>query len=147
MARAYSRATEVQERVQVALLSLYPESAHENVRITVEMVEAHQQGRIVILSSVLEDKKECENAFSMMISRLSESDRSYIIRTLHLRLDEQCSLFLRIDKQASFLGKMQLATGPDVISVRVQLRQYPRCVPSEAEAFLIELLQPHRGPS
>ncbi len=128
-------------------MNLYPESAHENVKVTVERVEAHQQGRIVILSSVLEDKKACENAFSVMIGRLSESDRTYIIRTLHLRLDEQCSLFLRIDKQASFLGRMQLATGPDVISVRVHLRQYPRCVPSEAEAFLIELLQPHRGPS
>lgn len=133
--------------MQAALLNLYPESAQKNVRTTVEKVEAHQQGRIVILSSVLEDNKECENAFNVMIDRLSESDRTYIMRTLHLRLDEQCSLFLRIDKQASFLGKMQLATGPDVISVRVHLRQYPRCVPSEAEAFLIELLQSPRGPS
>jgi len=123
------------------VLNLFPESVQDSVQIGFEKTEGHRQVQIVVLSAVLEGKEACENAVSFMAKMFSEIDRTAIIKSLHLRLDDQCVLFLRIDKQASFLGKIQLTQEPDVISVRIHLKQYPRCVPSDAETFLVERFQ------
>ena len=146
-ARAHSRATEVIDRVQSAVLNLFPESVRESVQIVRETTEGHRQTLIVVLSAVLEDKEACETALSFIADTLSETDRWTIIRSLPLRLDDQCILFLRIDKQESFLGRIQLANDADVISVKIHLKQYPRCKPSDVEAFLVESFQLDRGQS
>jgi RNA binding exosome subunit len=146
-ARAHSRATEVIERVQTAVLNLFPESVQESAQIDIETTEGHRQTRIVVLSAVLEDKSSCESTLSFIAERLSETDRLAIIRSLPLRLDDQCILFLRIDKQESFLGRIQLAKDPDVISVKIHLKQYPRCGPLDVETFLVERFQLDRGQS
>lgn len=146
-ARAHSRATEVIERVQTAVLNLFPESVQESVQIAIETTEGHRQTRIDVLSAVLEDKVACDSTLSFVIEMLSETDRLAIIRSLPLRLDDQCILFLRIDKQESFLGRIQLAKDPDVISVKMHLKQYPRCKPLDVETFLVERFQLDRGQS
>ncbi|MFX1602808.1 MAG: RNA-binding domain-containing protein [Promethearchaeota archaeon] len=146
-ARAHSRATEVIERVQTAVLNLFPESIQESVRVTVETTEGHRQTRIVVISAVLEDKAACDDTLSFIAEAFSESDRRAIIRSLTQRLDDQCILFLRIDKQESFLGEIQLATGPDIISVKMHLKQYPRCKPLDVETFLVERFHLDRGQS
>ncbi|UCH03398.1 MAG: hypothetical protein JSW05_07300 [Candidatus Thorarchaeota archaeon] len=146
-ARAHSRATEIIERVQTAVLNLFPESIQESVQVTVERTEGHRQTRIVVISAVLEDKAACDDTLSFIAEAFSESDRRAIIKSLSLRLDDQCILFLRIDKQESFLGGIQLAKGPDVISVKMHLKQYPRCKPLDVETFLVERFQLERGQS
>ncbi len=146
-ARAHSRATEVVERVQTAVLNLFPESIQESVQIIRETTEGHRQTRIVVISAVLGDKAACDETLSFIAEMLSESDRRAIIESLHLRLDDQCILFLRIDKQESFLGRIQLANIPDVISMKIHLKQYPRCRPMDVETFLAERFQLDRGQS
>lgn len=146
-ARAHCRATEVIERVQTAVLNIFPESIQEAVQIALETTEGHRQARIVVVSAVLEDKAACDDTLSFIAEALSESDRRAIMRSLSLRLDDQCILFLRIDKQESFLDRIQLAKGPDVISVKMHLKQYPRCKPLDVETFLVERFQLDRGQS
>jgi hypothetical protein len=113
----------------------------------VETTEGHRQTNIVVLLAVLEDKEACDSTLNFIAETLSENDRMAIMRSLSLRLDDQCILFLRIDKQESFLGRMQLAKDPDVISVKMHLKQYPRCRPLDVETFLVERFQLDRGQS
>lgn len=139
-ARAYSRATELVERVTDAILNIHPEDIRKSVEITKESVDSHKIGEIVVISATLERKDLCELSFIRIIEGLSEQDRKSVKKTLHRRLDDQCILFLRIDKQASFLGETRLAKGSDVISIKIHLRDYPKCRRSDAESFLMDRL-------
>ncbi|TFF93719.1 hypothetical protein EU546_05850, partial [Candidatus Thorarchaeota archaeon] len=71
-----------------------------------------------------------------LFDQLSRADRLWIVNSLEERLDEQCTLFLRIDKQAAYLGRIKIATGPDVISLRIHFRDYPRCEREQARDFI-----------
>ncbi|MHA2142355.1 MAG: RNA-binding domain-containing protein [Candidatus Thorarchaeota archaeon] len=139
--RAYSRSTEVVERVTEAILNLYPESLHDSITITSESTESHKNTEIIVITAFIESRRQCEMTFARIVESLSERDRKFLRRTLSRRLDDQCVLFLRIDKQASYLGETRLASDSDVISVRVHLREYPRCLRSDAEEFLIDRMQ------
>ena len=140
-ARAYSRGTEIVERVTKAVLNLYPEELRESVEIETESTTSHKNTKIIIILASIERKLHCEQTFARIIESLSEKERNTLRRTLSQRLDDQCVFFLRIDKQASYLGEIRLASNSDVISVRVHLREYPRCLRSDAEVFLTDCLQ------
>ena len=145
--RAHSRATEVLERVKEAILNLFPEVTKEIVTITSKTTEGHLQIPIVIVTAILEKRKHCEATFSHIIEKLTLTDRMTLARTLDLRLDEKCVLFLRIDKQAAFLNDVRLSTDPDMISVKIHLRQYPRCEREESIEYLEKYLKNHEGAS
>ncbi|MFX0054014.1 MAG: RNA-binding domain-containing protein [Promethearchaeota archaeon] len=140
-ARAYSRGTEIVERVTEAVLNLYPEELRDSVEIEAEATESHKNTEIIVILASIEKKAYCAQTFARIIESLSEKERKTLRRTLSRRLDDQCVLFLRIDKQASYLGEIRLASNSDVISVRVHLREYPRCLRSDAEIFLTDCLQ------
>ncbi|MHA1939129.1 MAG: RNA-binding domain-containing protein [Candidatus Thorarchaeota archaeon] len=140
-ARAYSRGTEIIERVTEAVLNLYPEDLRDSIKITTESTESHRNTEIIIIHTFIENRQQCEHAFTLIVESLSKQDRRALRRTLSRRLDDQCVLFLRIDKQASYLGETRLASDSDVISVRVHLREYPRCLRSDAEMFLADRLK------
>lgn len=140
-ARAYSRGTEIVERVTEAVLNLYPEELRDSVEIEAESTESHKNTEIIVILVSIEKKAYCAQTFARIIESLSEKERKTLRRTLSRRLDDQCVLFLRIDKQASYLGEIRLASNSDVISVRVHLREYPRCLRSDAEIFLTDCLQ------
>ncbi len=140
-ARAYSRGTEIIDRVKEAVLNVYPEDLRDSVRIETEVTESHRNTEITVVLASIERKRPCEQTFNRIIESFSDQDRKNLRKTLSRRLDDQCVLFLRIDKQASYLGETRLASDSDVISVRVHLREYPKCLRSEAEVFLADRLQ------
>ena len=140
-ARAYCRATEIVERVVQAIKNLYPEEFRELVEFESTKVEGQSGDKIHILRSELTDKARCEVTLDYIFRKLKETDRRYIRESLSQRLDENCVFFVRIDKQAAFLDKVVLARGPDVISVQVHIRQYPRCKQDDAIAMLEDRLR------
>ncbi len=139
--RAYSRGTEVVERVTEAVLNLYPEDLRDSVKISTELTESHRNTEIVVILAFIENRHACEQTFNRIVESFSDRDRKALRKTLSRRLDDQCVLFLRIDKQASYLGETRLANDSDVISVRIHLREYPKCLRSKAEEFLADRLQ------
>ena len=139
-ARAYCRATEISDRVASAIKSLYPEEFRELVEFESTKVEGHSGDKIQVLRSELRDKVRCDVTLDYIFGKLKETDRRYLRDSLLQRLDENCVLFVRIDKQAAFLNKVVLARGPDVISVQVHIRQYPRCKQDDVIAMLEDRL-------
>lgn len=139
-AHAYSRSTEVIERVISAVLNIYPEDVRDSVVVKKTKTDGYAQIPIFIVDSVLSKKKLCEATFEHIVNRFSREDRGNLRRSLEMRLDENCVFFLRIDKQASFYDEQQLARNPDVISVQIHLRQYPRCDRDNALAWLGDYL-------
>jgi RNA binding exosome subunit len=144
-ARAYSRATEVSERVVKAILNLYPEKFRELVNIETTNVEGQSGHSILIVASRLEDKAGSEMTLDYIFRRLEERDRRSLSNSLLQRIDEKCTFFVRIDKQAAFLNNIGLAKGPDMISVQIHIRQYPKCKQDDVRAMLEDRLQAAGG--
>lgn len=60
-----------------------------------------------------------------LLRMLSAKDRGILLSTLDHRLDDSCSLFLRVDKQAAYSGSVELTDSEDVIAIRVKVNAYP----------------------
>ena len=96
--RAFSYATEDVKRV-------------ENV--------GHHGDRIVVLSARVERADEMRH----VLDRLAElEDLDRVLDELDERVDDNCALFLRLDKQAAFRGDVRLGPG---ITVRTKVEAYP----------------------
>ena len=126
-ARAYSRATEVSDRVVSAILNLYPEKYRELVEFESTKVEGQSGDKILIVGSKLTDKIGTEATLDYIFRKFGETDHRRLQNSLQRRIDRNCLFFIRIDKQEAFLDNIVLEKGPDVISVQIHIRQYPRC--------------------
>ncbi|HDD67081.1 MAG TPA: hypothetical protein ENG31_00475 [Candidatus Thorarchaeota archaeon] len=140
-ARAYSRATEIVDRVRAAILNLFPEDLRQHVRTNTVRTEGYGQIPIVIVNAVISGKRVARKTFHHLIGQMSQADRDWLSVSLDRRLDERCVLFLRVDKQEAYIGSIRLARGPDVISVRVHIREYPRCDQEKVMRFLRETIR------
>lgn len=125
--RAYSRATEVVDRVKTAVLNLYPVDFREDIKITTTNTTSHSKTPIAVITAVTQVKRIAEETLTHILTNLSNEDKIMLKNTLDQRVNEKCVLFVRIDKQAALLGKVSLAKNPDLMSVKVYLTMYPRC--------------------
>ena len=113
--RAFSYATEDEKRVEEALRSLLPEDAELD---RVENV-GHHGDRIVVLSARIERADGMRHVLDR-IAELDDLDR--VLAQLDQRVDDNCALFMRLDKQAAFRGEVELGPG---ITVRAKIEAYP----------------------
>ncbi|SMO53448.1 RNA-binding protein [Halorubrum cibi] len=113
--RAFSYATEDEKRVEEALRSLLPEDAELD---RVENV-GHHGDRIVVLSARIERA----DGMRHVLDRIAElDDLDGVLAELDQRVDDNCALFMRLDKQAAFRGEVRLGPG---ITVRAKVEAYP----------------------
>ncbi len=113
--RVFSYATEDEKRVEESLRAFLPED------VELDRVEnvGHHGDRIVVLSARI------ENADGMrhVLDRLAElDDIDRVIDELDQRVDDNCALFMRVDKQAAFRDEIRLGPG---ITVRAKVEAYP----------------------
>ncbi|WP_424018525.1 RNA-binding protein [Halorientalis pallida] len=113
--RAFCYATEDEKRVAGALRTFLP----EEVEIERATSEGHHGDRIVVLSARVERADEMRH----VLDRLSDLDTAQqLADELDERVDDNCSLFLRLDKQAAFGGDVRLGDG---LTVRAKVEAYP----------------------
>jgi RNA binding exosome subunit len=144
-ARAYSRATEIPDRVVEAILNIFPEAFREHVELESTKVEGQSGDEILIVESVLDSEPGSIATLDYIFERLEVRDRRRLGNSLNRRLDQNCIFFVRIDKQAAFMDNIELAKGPDVISIQIHIRQYPKCRQNDAIAMLSERLRAAGG--
>jgi RNA binding exosome subunit len=140
-ARVYARATEITDRVATAVLNIFPEEVRKNVSISEEKAEGQSGDTISILSGELIDTEECEITFDFILNHMDKKDRRTVMRSLDLRINDNCVFFLRIDKQGAFLGKIRMTNNTDTIQVRFYFRDSPRCKKKDAMLFIERHLQ------
>jgi RNA binding exosome subunit len=125
--RAYARATEISERVAVAIQSAFPEYLRQKLHMSQSKAVGQAGDVIIIITATLEGQEDCEPVLRYIFEQMDGHSRRSIERSLDMRLDDNCIFFLRIDKQAAFLGNIKMADELDVISARFRFKQYPRC--------------------
>jgi RNA binding exosome subunit len=115
--RAFCYVTEDEERVEDALRTLLPDE-FELQRAT---SEGHYGDRILVLSGRVENADGIRTVLEA-IGDLAEDELDRIRTELDERVNENCSLFLTLDKQAAFHGDVTLGDG---ITVRGKVEAYP----------------------
>jgi RNA binding exosome subunit len=115
-ARALCHATEVLDRVKQAVLNTVGE-----VELETKRTAGYHGNEIVVVAAHSTDVRTMRHLFES----LPRSDRELLLDTLEQRLDDSCNLFMRVDKQSAYDGKISLARSEDVIAVRMKVNAYP----------------------
>ena len=113
--RAFCYATEDEKRVEQSLRTFLPEDF--------PMERAENEGyhgdRIVVLSARVENADDVRH----VLSRLAElDDLGGLLNELDERVTEDCELYLYLDKQAAFSGRVAPGEG---ITLRGKVEAYP----------------------
>ena len=121
--RAFAYATEDEKRVTDALHTFLPDDAE------IDRAEnaGHHGDRIVVFSARIENADGMRHVLDALAD-LNAVDR--VIDELDDRVDDNCALFLRVDKQAAFRGEVRLGPG---ITVRAKVEAYPAKQPAAVE--------------
>lgn len=115
--RAFCYATEDEKRVGDALRTLFPED--DELELDRTETEGFHGDRILVLSIRLERADEMR----YVLSKLTDlDDIGTVIDELDDRVDDDCTFFLTLDKQAAFRGNVERGNG---ITLRAKVEAYP----------------------
>jgi RNA binding exosome subunit len=113
--RTFCYATEDEKRVEAALRHFLP----DEFEIDRVQSKGHHGDRIVVLSA----RAELADDVRHVLERVSElPDLESVLDELDQRVDDNCSFFLRFDKQAAFKGETRRGDG---ITLRAKVEAYP----------------------
>jgi len=117
--RAFVASTEEAERVREAL-SLFV----LNESISSTKAKGHYGNRIEILDATL-NKKEGLAFFKKLKEEIPKLEMDRLCKELPKRVDEECQLHFRLDKQAAYKGESHLTDFGDSIHVCTRIESYP----------------------
>ena len=115
-ARTICHATEDLAKVKKAMT---------NVLGDFELIISETVGHHGNLITVIESTVDEMDGIAGFFAKVEALDLSVIEDTMATRVDDGCNLFLKIDKQEAFLGKVKLGHGDDVISLRIRVAAFP----------------------
>jgi RNA-binding protein len=139
--RAFIHATEDEAKVVQALK--FASGANED-EITREMTEGYHGNPIVVLEVFIKEKRRSRDFFT----RLDEWSIKELVDSLGKRMDDDCNLYLRLDKQEAFLGNLRLTSSDDAIAVRAKVESYPKKLETamiKVTEFLESVVQSKKG--
>ncbi len=117
--RAIAQATEDIYRVKAALSLFIFDGQIEAVT-----TEGHYGNPITLLQAQIKGK-DCDRFIELLKSRLSGAELKRLKSELDERIDDECYLHIRFDKQAAYNGMVQLAATTDTIAAGIKLKVYP----------------------
>lgn len=117
-----SHATEDKNKVNKALLNVIPPELRNETELSEVILKGYYKNEIRIIKTVFRSKK-AEEVFRYILRGLDDFSKGIIIATLSNRTDKKGShMYLRLDKQMAYLGKLMLREGDDVIKITVTLK-------------------------
>ncbi len=115
--RAMAQATEVTESVADAVRFV---SGSDELHI--EKVKGHFGNEITIITSVLERSGDMKKFLKRAV-RFGVLD--IIMNECVERLDNECILHFRLDKQMAYKERMEVSSSNDIIDVAIKVAAYP----------------------
>jgi len=100
----FAYATEDEEKVKQAIKRIAPyEHSFEE-----QSLSGHYDDPITLIMSKISRRKEAADLLSNIVNKLSSLDRQTLLDELPNRVDPHGNLYLRLDKQKAFNGRMTL---------------------------------------
>lgn len=117
-----------------------------DVELKVSRTEGHHGNPLDVIEASVEDRDLIADFFR----RMSSHDLDVIMDSLPSRIDDGCNLFIRLDKQAAYVGEVRMASEGDIISIRIKVNAYPaKCGIAQTiiREFLMDLRSLPSNPS
>ena len=124
--RTLVHATESEDKVMLAMRNVtdIDELSRTEAR-------GHHGNPIVILECEIKKNREIDGFFKKMDPGAIEE----MIRSIDQRVDQECHIYFRLDKQEAYHGRIVLAEHDDFIQVRGTIESYPRSKGSAVDSF------------
>jgi RNA-binding protein len=119
--RFCAHATEDLDKVIEAVQNVLPSDHIEDITFDRKNVEGHYGNPIIFFETRIKDKETVKALVEKLSSNLSSLDKNELEQMID-RCVEKGSLYLRLDKQAAFKGKIKLVTS-DPIRIRIRFRK------------------------
>ena len=118
-----AHATDDLDKVQTALTRLIPDKLKGRQLFTRRYLDGHYGNPIVTFEARLTKPSEVDEFTTFFLSQLSKRDKLVIQRDLRLYSDADGNLYIRLDKQKTFRGIVQLGE-EDPIRVRMKFIRF-----------------------
>ena len=112
--------------VKKHLLALFPFNL-EQERIALQRNKAtgFNQREIIILEVDLQKERHTNAFLEFFKSRLNEQQKSMIVEQEN-RLDDDCNLFIRLDKEKLLAGECWITDSGDCYHIRMSIAAFPK---------------------
>ena len=119
--RFFAHATEDLDKVVKAVQNILPSDHVEDITFNRSKLEGHYGNPITIFETRIKDKEMIRALVENLSANLSSLDKEELDREIR-RCVEKGNLYIRLDKQAAFQGKIKLVTS-DPIRIRIRFRK------------------------
>ncbi|WXG42883.1 MAG: RNA-binding domain-containing protein [Promethearchaeati archaeon SRVP18_Atabeyarchaeia-1] len=121
----FSHATEEPSKVLKALFSVVPANCRSKLDVKEEAVRGYFRNPIIIYRAKLPRRQEAEDTFSMLAQGVIDDDKVRLGKEIERRIDDSGKLFLRLDKQAAYMGEIAVRQDDDTIKMTIRFTGYP----------------------
>ncbi|MDR2707355.1 MAG: hypothetical protein LBB87_01210 [Nitrososphaerota archaeon] len=118
--RAFAHATEDPEKVLTALRNLLPTNLVETIQFEKNNLTGHHGNSITLFTIQLTEKQLLPTLLEKIGQNLNALDKENLNNNLNRHI-EKTNLYLRFDKQATFLGKIKFAQD-DPIHLKIHFK-------------------------
>lgn len=119
--RTFCYSTEKLERVKEAFSFFLT----DDQEIKTEEIEGNFGNTYWLLKSSIEKSQRIKKLTDFLKNNLNKDSYKKIKRQLSERIDEECSFYLRFDKQKAYNKELKLTSSGDSIVLRFKVAAYP----------------------
>lgn len=134
--RVFSHATEDEKKVKELFSRLVSPEYLKKFPPSEERVKGHYGDELIIMRLRVRGK-ESLSVFERVVKNLPKEDVEYLLLSLERRTHGQ-NLFLRLDKQALYLGKFRLSQS-DPVHLRFSVRGYSKTFFKDLRSAIMEI--------
>jgi len=127
--RTIAQATEDPEKVRSALKLLLPPPGQlakkDSITVHDTVTTGYLGNSIIVMEAELKKNKDCQYVVDRITEHLGPAGISQLAAELPQRVDDDCTLYIRFNKQEAYLDKLMTTTKSDSILVRIKIKAYP----------------------
>jgi len=127
--RTSAQATEDPEKVRSALKLLFPPRGRlakkDSITVHETITTGYHDNPIIVMEAELKQNKDCQYLVDRIREHLGPAGISQLAAELENRVDDDCNLYIRFNKQEAYLGKLMTTTKSDSILIRMKIKAYP----------------------
>ncbi len=115
---AFAHATEDTRKVKHAMSNII---ADLDADLHEEVLRGHYDNPIFLLRMRIEDQDRVEKTLSLLREKIEPDQKKSLAEELEDHVDDRGWLYLRLDKQELYLGRIVFSDGDDVVKVKLSL--------------------------